>query len=170
MDMQQSTQAPLGTVHPFPAIKPGHRLVPARIGTGATSTVAYLECPFWCVEDHLDEPVRAVEDVMHRGDTASVQVPTFGYGAYPVQMHAWVESDPTATDPQFRAAHIAIGDASGGEGSHLTPDMADKLADDLITLASSLRSLSRTARLHNAAGDSDPDVDEALRRVRGGAA
>jgi hypothetical protein len=167
---QQSTQDALGAIHPFPAIKPGHRLVPARIETSTSSIVIHLECPFWCTEDHLDEPVRAVEDVMHRGDTASVHVPTFGYGAYPVQMHAWVESDPVAADPQFRAAHIAIGDASGDEGSHLTPDMADKLADDLITLASSLRSLARTARLHNAAGDSEPDMDEALRRIRGGVA
>ncbi|MGX1129922.1 hypothetical protein RKD49_002112 [Streptomyces glaucescens] len=157
-------------VHPFPAIKPGHRLVPAKIESGATSTLIYIECPTWCTEDHLGEPVRAVEDVMHRGDTANLYAPTFGYGAYPVQMHAWVECDPVATDPQFRAAHISVSDAGGNDGSHLTPAMADKLADDMVSMASQLRTLARTARLHNAAGDSDPSMDEALRRIRGGVA
>jgi hypothetical protein len=137
-------------VHPFPAIKPGHRLVPAKVGrTNDTSVIAYVECPIFCVEDHVDEPVRNIEDIVHRGDTASVLVPTFGYGAYPIQMHATVESDPTATDPQFRAAYITVQDAGGSAYSYLTPEMADRLADEAVKFAAQLREQSRTARLHN---------------------
>jgi hypothetical protein len=133
----------------FPAIKPGHRLVPAKVGrTNDTSVIAYVECPLFCIEDHVDEPVRNIEDIVHRGDTASLLVPTFGYGAYPIQMHASVENDPVAADPQYRAAYISVQDA-GGSGSHLTPEMAERLADEAVKFASQLRSQARTARLHN---------------------
>ncbi|QLJ05707.1 hypothetical protein HZZ00_34935 [Streptomyces sp. NEAU-sy36] len=133
----------------LPAIPAGFRLVPVRVKNGNVSTIAYLPCPTWCDEDHVAEPVGAIEDVMHRSDVASVYVPTFGYGAYPVQMHAWIEGDPVATDPAFRAPHIAVGDASGDEGAHVTPEMAEKLADDLIGFASELRHLARIARQAN---------------------
>jgi hypothetical protein len=157
-------------VHPFPAVKPGHRLVPAKVGRDSeTGVIVYIECPNWCTEDHVIEPVRNIEDVMHRSDGANVYVPTFGYGAYPVQMHAWIESDPVAKDPQFRAAHITVQDVSGNAFANLTPDMGEQVADELIGFASELRHQARTARLANqTAGDSDPDMDEALRRVREG--
>lgn len=157
----------------FPAIKPGHRLVPAKVARrDEPGVIVYVEDPTWCVEDHVDEPVGNVEDIMHRGDTAGVYVPTFGYGAYPIQMHAWIEADPAAAnDPNFRAAHVTMQDATGGSFSHLTPEMAEKVADELVGFASQLRHLARTARLANqTTGDSDPDMDEALRRARGGQA
>lgn len=157
-------------LYPLPSAKPGHRFVPAKIGpTNDTSVIVLIECPVFCTEDHVGEPVRDLSDVMHRGDVADVYVPTFGYGAYPIQMHAMVESDPAATDPQFRAAHITVQDAGGGAYSHLTPKMAERVADAAIGFASELRHQARVARLHNASlGDSDPDMDEALRRVRAG--
>lgn len=169
--MAQSAISP-NNVHPFPAVKPGYRLVPAKVEHSKDSSViVYIECPTWCTEDHVGEPVRNIEDVTHYGDTASVYVPTFGYGAYPIQMHATVSSDPAATDPQFRAAHVVVQDAGGNAYSHLTPEMAERLADEAIGFASELRHQARTARLHNQTvrnGDSDPDMDEALRRVREG--
>lgn len=134
-----------------PAVSPGHRLVPVRVGrTNATSITTWIECPHWCVEDHFDDAVCAIEDVMHRGVNASVLVPTFGHGSYPVQMYAWVESDPVAEDSRFKAAHIAVADKSGDEGSHITPEMALKLADDLIGFAAELRHMANTARQANA--------------------
>jgi hypothetical protein len=111
--------------------------------------IAYVECPIFCIEDHVDEPVRNIEDIVHRGDTVSVLVPTFGYGAYPIQMHATVESDPVAADGQFRAAHITVQDAGGSEYSHLTPEMAERLADEAVAFAAKIREAARTARLHN---------------------
>lgn len=159
-------------LYPLPTPRPGYRFVPAKVGaTNATSVIVLVEDPEWCTEDHVDEPVRDLSDIMHRGDVASVMVPTFGFGAYPVQLHAWVEADPVASEPEFRAAHITVQDAGGGDYCHLTPAMAEKLADDAIGFASELRHKARTARLANQkAGDSDPCMDEALRRVRGGAA
>lgn len=156
-------------LYPLPSPKPGHRFVPAKVGaTNDASVIILIEDPTWCTEDHVDEPVRDIEDIMHRGNPAAVYVPTFGYGAYPIQMHTWIEADPVATDPQFRAAHITVQDAGGNSYSHLTPDMAERTADELIGLASELRHQARTARLANqAVADSDPDMDEALRRVRG---
>jgi hypothetical protein len=147
----------------LPAIKPGYRLVPARVETKTSSTIVYIECPTWCAVDHVDESVGAVEDVMHLNEGADVYVPTFGHGVYPVQLHAWIESDPVAKDPSFKAAHIAVADVSGDEGAHITPEMAEKLADDLIGFASELRHMARTARQANAA------ARVSLRKQRGGA-
>lgn len=157
-------------VYPLPEPKPGHRFVPAKVdATNATSVIVLIEDPTWCTEDHVDEPVRDLADIMHRGDTASVNVPTFGYGAYPVQLHAWLEADPVAADPAFRAAHVTVQDVGGNEYAHLTPDMAEKLADEVIGFASELRHQARIARQANqATTSSDPDMDEALRRVRQG--
>ena len=159
-------------LYPIPSPKPGYRFVPAKVGhTDETSVIVLVEDPVWCTENHIDEPVRDLADIMHRGDTASVMVPTFGFGAYPVQMYSWVECDPAATEPEFRAAHITAQDAGGNVYSHLTPDMAEKLADEVIAFASDLRQQARIARQANqATGDSAPDMDEALRRVRQGGA
>jgi hypothetical protein len=159
-------------LYPMPTPKPGHRFVPAKVGaTEDTSVIVLIEDPTWCTEDHVDEPVRDLPDIMHRGGEANVYVPTFGYGAYPIQMHAWVESDPAAKEPEFRAAHVTVMDSGGNNYCHLTPAMAEKLADDAIGFASELRHQARIARLANqAAGDSDPCMNEALRRVRGGVA
>ncbi|MES9523123.1 DUF6907 domain-containing protein [Streptomyces capoamus] len=147
-----------------PALQPGYRLAPVKVETGAVSTIAYLPCPTWCDEDHVIESVRAVEDVMHRNGGANVYVPTFGYGAYPVQLHAWIEADPVAQNPNFRAAHISVSDVTGDEGAHITPEMAEKLADDLIGFASELRHMARTVRQANL---SAPSVG--LRKVGGAA-
>lgn len=168
--MAQSAISTPSNLYPLPAPRPGHRFVPAKVGaTNATSVIVLIEDPVWCTEDHVDEPVRDLSDIMHRGAVASVLVPTFGPGKYPIQMHAWVEADPVAKEPEFRAAHVTLQDAGGNSYSHLTPAMAERLADEVIGFASELRHQARIARQANqAAGDSDPDMDEALRRVREG--
>jgi len=155
-------------LYPMPEPKPGHRFVPAKVGpTDDTSVIVLVEDPVWCVEDHLGESVRELSDLMHRGENAALYVPTFGFGAYPIQMHAWVEADPVAKEPEFRAAHVTLQDAGGGSFCHLTAEMAEKLADDAIGFASELRQHARTVRQANhTAADSDVDMDEALRQVR----
>ncbi|MGW1399305.1 DUF6907 domain-containing protein [Streptomyces sp. NPDC002405] len=148
--MQDTVQTIPAAFTPPAELKPGHRLAPVKVGrTNATSVIVYIECPDWCTEDHVDDPVISVEDVMHRGDQANVYVPTFGYGAYPIQLHATIESDPLATDPQLRAAHVAVQDAGGNDYSYLNPEMAEQAADDLIKMAADLRQMARTARLAN---------------------
>ncbi|MFD8453907.1 DUF6907 domain-containing protein [Streptomyces coelicoflavus] len=169
---QQPTAA---TVHPFPAVKPGFRLVPAKVGaTNRTSTVVYIECPNWCTEDHVENAVRNVEDILHCTGTEGFVVETFtgdtSFPGAPGWVHglwAGLESDPAATDSDMRRAHVVVED--GSNYAYLTPQMAEQLADTVVGFASELRHLARTARLHNSveSGDSDPDMDEALRRVRG---
>ncbi|MFJ7242376.1 DUF6907 domain-containing protein [Streptomyces olivaceus] len=152
--------------------KPGHRLVPATIERGEHRTTVYIECPTWCAEDHLGESVSNVEDVMHRTRATfdgAITVPSVSDAPYPIQVFAYVEADPIATNPLMQAAHVTVEDPVSAKMAFLTPDMADKLADDVIGFASHLRHLARTARLANQAGDSGPNMDEALRRVREGA-
>lgn len=170
MDKQQSTQDVLGAVAAFPAMKPGHRLVPARIGRKGRMQIVYVECPVWCTEDHVANFQYDVEDITHYGDIDGVAVPTM---LNPDEAHfTWstrVASDPAAAEPSLRAAHVLVDDGSPIE-ARLTPEMADDLANELIAFAAQIRAAARTARLANHVGDSDPSMDEALRRVRGGAA
>lgn len=157
-------------VHPFPAIKPGHRLVPARVARrDEAGVIVYIECPTsWCTEDHVAEPVGNVEDVMHRGDnTAELVVDSFACTPVPHQLYASIVSDPASTNPLLRAAHIEVEDADGGRTAALTPEMGEELADRAVAFAAQLRDLARTVRLHNAATS---DLDEALRQMQGGAA
>ncbi|MEV7001139.1 hypothetical protein AB0N62_26085 [Streptomyces sp. NPDC093982] len=153
-------------VHPFPALKPGHRLVPALIGNRQASQVAYIECPNWCNDDHTAGPT-ALEDITHTSASEDVAIASFLKRGADLLMFATVEQDPSARNPLLRAAHVAVD--NGDMPNYFTPEMAEAFADDLIGFASQVRHLARTARLHNASqGDSDPDMDEALRRVREG--
>lgn len=151
--------------------RPGYQLVPALIGKPEASIFTPIECPTtWCTEDHVDEHVRNIEDVMHIGQAANLRVPSFAPGtATPISLHAEVQSDPVAADPRLRAAHIVIQDGGGSTYCHLDEDMTDSVADQLVAFASELRQKARTARLHNQALDGSvvrSQIDEALRRVR----
>lgn len=165
----ENTVQGVANVAPFPAIKPGHRLVPARVGRNERTQIVYVECPLWCTEDHVANWQYDVEDIVHYGDMDGVTVPTM---LKPGLAHfSWsvrIASDPTAPEPSLRAAHVLIDDENPDE-ARLTPEMADEMADDLIAFASHIRAAARTARLHNAT-TSDPNMDEALRQVREGAA
>jgi hypothetical protein len=133
-----------------PAIEQA-RLVPARVGrTGHVQTV-YIECPTWCVVDHMDRQT-CLEDVMHYSDADVLQVSTLtDDDTSHSEMYANISSDPTATDPRLRAAHLVINDGAPDD-AYLTPDMADELADEMIAFAAQLRHKARQVRLYNKAG------------------
>jgi hypothetical protein len=156
-------------LYPLPSAKPGHRFVPAKVGaTNATSVIVLIECPTFCVEDHVAESVRNVEDISHVSAAPGVGTASFLQRGQHHTLWATVQTDPVAADPRLSSAHVVVEDM-GGEYAYLTPEMAEQYADNLIGFASELRHLARTARQHNQAnGDSDPDMDEALRRVRSG--
>ncbi|WP_318201071.1 DUF6907 domain-containing protein [Streptomyces sp. SCL15-4] len=152
----------------LPAPAPGHRLVPALIGTRKSAHVTAIECPSWCVERHDQEPM-PFEDIVHTSKSENVGISSFLKQDGSLLMYAMLQVDPTSSDPRLRRAHIGI--ETDGLPDYHTPEMADRFADDLIRFALQLRDLAATARAHNGAvGDSDPDMDEALRRARGGAA
>jgi hypothetical protein len=158
-------------LYPLPAPKPGHRFVPAALGKPGEQVIVYIECPAWCSQDHVANWSHYAEDIDHWGqtdaawDTGCLTRP----GDQMLALFARVHSDPVAADPRLRAAHVLMDDES--TQVFLTPEMADRMADDLIAFAAQMRHLATRARQANqTTGDSDPDMDEALRRVRGGRA
>ncbi|MFD0417299.1 DUF6907 domain-containing protein [Streptomyces sp. NPDC127108] len=154
----------------LPSSTPGHELVPAMIGaTPDTSAIVYIDCPTsFCTLDHIDEPVRHVEDLLHSSDSVDCTARSFlNMGRLGLYLSAVVQSDPASSDPRVRGAHILL---EADDLTYLTPEMAETLADEGIAFFSRLRQLARAAALHNqtVAADCDPDMDEALRRVRAG--
>ena len=147
---QQSTQAYLGTVTPVLALKPGHRLVPALIGTRKNAHVAAIECPSWCVGRHDQEPM-AFEDIVHTSASEDVGISSFLKRDGSLLMYAMLQADPASNHERLRQAHIGI-ETDDGPDYH-TPEMTEAFADDLIQFALQLRGLARTARLHNAAAE-----------------
>lgn len=150
MDAGKSTQVALGAVTPFPAIAPGHHLAPLALGApGPDQKIVFVPCADFCTTNHVSEWVHYLEDVNHTGDVFAVEVGSFFNGDKPVYtLTAALGSDPMASDPLMRAAHIVVGDA-GSVDAYLTPDMADETAAGLEQLAAKIREHARTARLHN---------------------
>jgi hypothetical protein len=148
MDMRQSTQAVLGVVTPLPATKPGHRLVPALIGTRKSAHIAHVYCPSWCVENHLADPTM-FEDITHTSKSEDVGITSFLKPNGDLLMYAMLQADPASSDERLQRAHISI--EHEGLPDYHTPEMAEAFADDLIAFALQLRGLARTARLHNQA-------------------
>ncbi|WP_406306294.1 hypothetical protein OHA61_34275 [Streptomyces sp. NBC_00885] len=127
------------------------RLVPAKVGRPGHIQTIHIECPEWCVMDHEDR-VGHLDDVMHYSDFDVVTVLTLTDDETAhSELMLNVSSDPSASDPRLRAAHLVINDGASTD-AYLTPDMADELADDLIAFAAQLRNKARTVCLYNAAG------------------
>ena len=154
MAKQESTQAALGAVTPFPAIAPGHHLAPLALGApGPKQQIVFVPCPDWCTTNHISEWVHFIEDANHTGDVFAVEVGSFFNGDKPVYtLNSAIASDPMSSDSQMRAAHVVVGDA-GSVDAYLTPAMADETAAGLEQLAAKIREHARTARLHNAAAE-----------------
>ncbi|MFI9610373.1 DUF6907 domain-containing protein [Streptomyces sp. NPDC052023] len=152
--------------------RPGERMVPALIGWPGRQTTALIACPEWCEIDHVDNWAHALEDVDHYGEddgwsTDSVLQP----GDAVIELYARLHSDPVADSPAMREAHVLIGDGSASGDCYLTPEMAERAADELIAFASTVRHLARVARQANAAaGRSRRRVQQVeLRKLSGGA-
>ncbi|MFJ2741854.1 DUF6907 domain-containing protein [Streptomyces sp. NPDC087440] len=145
-------------------VKPGVRLVPAMIGKVDREQRVYIECPAWCVIDHVAEPETHVEDISHTTGSACIVGMSLTKTGIIHALHSTVRTDPSSDDPRLKAAHVVVDDES--EDAYMTPDMAEEFADALISFASAVRQQARAARLANLPADSDPDIDEALRRVR----
>jgi len=144
------------TVQAAPAGRPS-RIVPAVV-SGAR---IYVECFDWCTIDHVANGEGFIEDIWHGGDYANLSVPRIGRDSE-LLAFARIGIDPGSSDAAKRSAFVFVDD--GGEGYEMSPDQADRFADDLVRFAAEIRGMAATAQ---AATDSDPDMDEALRRVRG---
>lgn len=142
------------TLSPALTVAPGHRMVPAKIGRDYTlASIMRIPCPDWCADDHVSNWQHSVDDVQHTASAdAGVEVPTLLDETF--SHYNWwsvIGTNPAAADPRLRAAHIVVSDDS--DEAHLTPEMAESLADDLIGWAAQLRHQARAVRTaHQAAG------------------
>ncbi|GHJ01582.1 hypothetical protein TPA0906_34470 [Streptomyces olivaceus] len=131
------------------AIEPGYRLVPARFGKPGQQADAWVQCPTWCTEDHVDHWNQHPVDLSHWGgedarwDVASIPNPLQALLALSARLYA----DPANQDDRMRAAHVRMDDES--IDVFLTPEMAEETADELIAFAAQLRHLARQARQFN---------------------
>jgi len=154
------SQPTAATVHPLPAAEPGYRLVPALVGRAGAAQIVHVQCPTsWCVVDHAAERVAGVEDVNHRGERRGMSFAPSGGDRVPVEVYLsqWPGSDEDDSRPHL-AVDLDCEVATYGRTAALA------MADQLVAFAEDVRRLAMTLP-----GDSDPDMDEALRRARGGA-
>ncbi|MGY3845263.1 DUF6907 domain-containing protein [Streptomyces hydrogenans] len=118
------------------------RLVPAVVGAKGRTQRVYIECPDWCTVDH-SKRIDFLDDITHYSAADTLQISTFTDEDTSLwDMALQITADPVAEDRRMREAHLLV-DVGGGEQAHLTPEMADELADDLIAFASQLRHKAR---------------------------
>lgn len=145
------------TVQAAPASATPSRIVPAVV----SGTRIFIECPAWCTIDHVASAEGLIEDVWHGGDYANLNVPRMGKNP-DLLAFARIGIDPTSSDLAKRSAFVVVDDGGdGGEGYEMSPAQAVEFANSLDAFAGAIRAMAA------AATDSDPDMDEALRRVRG---
>jgi hypothetical protein len=158
-----------------PMPRPGHRMVPATVGWPGRQTTILIECSTWCTVDHVNDWVHALEDLDHYSQFEGWSTDCILQPGDEVHaLYTRVHSDPIHENPAMRQAHVLLGDGNPTD-AYLTPEMAERCADELIALAADIRNAARTARQSNAIAGRKPrrngaQADEALRRVRGGQA
>lgn len=140
--------------------RPGYRFVPALIGRSTDPGVlAWVECPDWCIVDHIESRSVFLEDLNHEGERRAM---TFTPSNGPrvlveVYLTQWPGSHETQTQ-------MAVDLDCEVETYGRTAGLA--LADQLVAFAADVR------RQALALPDDKPvpvrsQADEALRRVRG---
>ncbi|MEU3105592.1 DUF6907 domain-containing protein [Streptomyces griseoflavus] len=144
-----------------PSVKPGHRLVPALVGRSTDpGTIVYVECPDWCVVDHVADRNVFLEDISHRGERKSLPLTPSRGDMVPVEVYLsqWPASGDDGGQP-YLAVDVDC------EVSNYSRAAALALADQLVSFAADVRRLAQTLP------DDSPvrsQADEALRRVREG--
>ncbi|MFH8799674.1 DUF6907 domain-containing protein [Streptomyces sp. NPDC017936] len=153
-----------------PAIKPGFRLVPTLIGRPSDPNPAtvWIECPTWCTLEHANDRQIAIEDVWHSGDFVDLVLPH--RDGTELLAYFRLGLDPYSSDADKRRTFVYGEDGEGVHGRYMDPDHIDEMCDRMQAAMEQLRALARAARATAAEGDSEPDMDEALRRVREGGA
>lgn len=146
---------------PMPSVpRPGYRFVPALIGRSTDpGVIAYVECPSWCTVDHIAQHSSYLEDVNHEGERRAMCFTPSKGPRVPVEV--FLTQWPGTHEPQTQ---LAVDLDYEVETYDRTAALA--LADQLVAFAADVRRLAQT--LPDDAVRSQ--ADEALRRVRGGAA
>lgn len=132
----------------LPVVSPGHHLAPAAIGRRhETPQIVYVECPNYCVEDHVTARHVAVEDIVHTSATDHLSVGSFLSVGSVFEMYATIKAEASTNDPRLHRAHVVLDD--GSNDAFLTESMAEDVADRLIVFATRIRQLAQAARAAN---------------------
>lgn len=112
--------------------------------TSLTGEQFDIECPEWCVVDHAAfGPVGFLEDVCHEGPTRHVNAP---HGRTELGRTEPILRANLSDWPNSKLEPVVSLQQSDEEFADLTPEMAEKLADDLVQHAGWLRELAAEAR------------------------
>ncbi|MQY32612.1 hypothetical protein SRB17_05660 [Streptomyces sp. RB17] len=149
-----------------PAVPAGFRLVPTLIGRPGNVATVWIQCPTWCHIDHANDRQVAVEDVWHSGDFVDLELPH--RGGKELLAYFRLGLDPYSSDPAKRRTFVYGEDGDSVDGRYMDPQHIRDFCDRTEAAIAQLRALAEAAEA--TAGDSDPDMDEALRRVRQGGA
>lgn len=139
------------TVQPaaIPAAQTSPRLAPALVGRPGHQQRVWVDCPNWCIVDHVELHEFAIEDITHWSKLFGLQVASMlDPDTAHCEMFARINSDPAHEDPRMQAAHVLVGNGSA-EDAFLAPDMADEAGDDLIAFGMRLKEAARVARSAN---------------------
>jgi hypothetical protein len=129
------------TVADAPVVaEPAVRLAPVVRPALVNGQQVFVECPSWCVSDHVADSVRHLEDLEHEGRVTDLVVP--GGPGYGLLAHARLGSDPFGRDAG-RGAYVVVDDQS--DPFQLSPEEASVFADRLEAFARQVRGLSRVA-------------------------
>lgn len=138
---------PVAQTPEHPARRPRTRLVPAKVGPRGRVQTVHVECPWWCTIDH-GRRIGSLDDLTHTSHPCMAELESSDGDM--LELTATLSVDPASSDPQRRAAHIELGGMA--DSMHLTPDLADEAADELISLAAKLREQAAIARRFNQGG------------------
>ncbi|MFG3585074.1 DUF6907 domain-containing protein [Streptomyces sp. NPDC047990] len=103
----------------------------------------WVECPIWCVEDHVAASERHLEDVCHTSGAADLVAPREGGPSQLLLLSRLIAG--TGSAPEDRQPLVTI-DVDDVNGMYLEPAAADVFADGLVAFAEQVRALARTAR------------------------
>lgn len=148
------------------SLKPGYRLVPTLIGRPDNAATVWIECPTWCTLDHANDRQVAVEDVWHSGDFIDLEMPH--QDGTELLAYFRLGLDPCSDDPAKRRPFVYGEDGDSATGRHMSAEDIREFCARMERTAAQLRMLADA--VDATSGDSDPDMDEALRRARGGRA
>ncbi len=114
------------------------RIVPAMVD----GQHVYLECPTWCVIDHVRENQKFLVDVWHSGPFADLEAPRRDNTPL-LLAYARLGVDPFSTDDAMRRPFLFIEDGVSGDGSYMDAEHAEQFADNLVALAEEIRGMAR---------------------------
>jgi hypothetical protein len=117
------------------------RIVPAMID----GQRVFLECPTWCVIDHVKENQKFLVDVWHSGPFMDLEAPR--RDSVPMLLAcARLGIDPFSRDEAMRRPFLFIEDGGSAEGSYLSAEDAERFADNLVAFAEKMRTMGRALR------------------------